>query len=160
MEHEFANTRKSLERVPEDRFAWKPHPKSWHMGGLATHISHIATWGATVLEGDSFDVMPPGTTEPPHMPDAANRAELIGSFDRNAAALRDKLAGASDEQLMQNWTLLKAGQPVFSMPRVAVLRSMIMNHLIHHRGQLTVYLRLNDIPVPALYGPSADEGTM
>ncbi|MGA2580641.1 MAG: DinB family protein [Bryobacteraceae bacterium] len=155
-DHEMANTRKALARVPEDKFGWKPHEKSMTLGRLATHIAEMPGWVSTTLESESFDFAPPGA--PAYQPKTAgSRAEILELFDKNAAAARTALSGASDAQLMVPWTLLAGGKAVFSMPRVAVLRSMVMNHTIHHRGQLVVYLRLNDVPVPALYGPSADE---
>ena len=155
-DHEMANTRKTLERVPEDKFGWKPHEKSMSMGRLATHVAELTGWVATTLETESLDFAPPGA--PPYQPKiAASRPGLLAIFDKNAAAARAALAAAGDAQLMVTWTLLGGGKTIFSMPRVAVLRGMVMNHLIHHRGQLAVYLRLNDVPVPALYGPSADE---
>lgn len=156
-DHEMANTRKALERVPEDKFGWKPHEKSMTLGRLATHVAELTGWVPATLESESFDfAQRPGA--PPFQPKtAASRAELLDLFDKNVAAARAAIGGASDAQLMVPWTLLDGGKTVFSMPRVAVLRSMVMNHTIHHRGQLAVYLRLNDVPVPALYGPSADE---
>ncbi len=157
-DHEMANTRKTLERVPESKWDWKPHPKSGTMGWLANHIAMFPGWAATTLATESFDFAPGG--KPIEMPNAPNRRDLLANFDRGVAQARAALGKATDEQLLQTWTLLNNGQTFFSMPRTAVLRGMIMNHLIHHRAQLCVYLRLNDVPVPALYGPSADEGTM
>jgi uncharacterized damage-inducible protein DinB len=155
-DHEMANTRRALERVPEDKSGWKPHEKSMTLGRLATHVAELSSWVPTTLESESFDFAPPGA--PPFQPKtAASRADLLEMFDKNVAAARAAIAAASDLQLMARWSLLNGGKTVFSMPRIAVLRSMVMNHMIHHRGQLAVYLRLNDVPVPALYGPSADE---
>lgn len=155
-DREMANTRKALERVPEDKFGWKPHAKSMTLGRLATHVAEMASWATTALETESLDFAPPG--QPPYQPQiAASRAALLEMFDKNVAAAQAAITAASDAQWMVNWTLLAGGQKLFSMPRIAVLRGMVMNHIIHHRGQLTVYLRLNDVPVPALYGPSADE---
>jgi uncharacterized damage-inducible protein DinB len=155
-DHEMANTRKTLERVPEDKFGWKPHEKSMTMGRLATHVAEMVEWIPTTFESESFDFMPPGA--PPYQPkNAASRAELLDKFDKGVSKARAAIAGASDAEMMTTWTLLGGGKTIFSMPRVAVLRGMVINHMIHHRGQLAVYLRLNDVPVPALYGPSADE---
>jgi uncharacterized damage-inducible protein DinB len=155
-DHEMANTRKTLERCPEDKFGWKPHPKSFSMASLATHIANMTGWTVDTINKDSFDVAPVGA--PPYKEEPAKtRQELLDKFDKNAAAARAALAGASDEDLMKTWSLLAGGQTLFSMPRIACIRSFVMNHTIHHRAQLTVYLRLNDVPVPALYGPSADE---
>jgi uncharacterized damage-inducible protein DinB len=155
-DHEMANTRKALERVPEDKFAWKPHEKSMALGRLATHIAELPGWIPQTLESESFDVAPPGA--PPFQPKTAgSRAEILEIFDKNVAAARTAIGGASDAQWMVRWTLLRGGQAMFSLPRIAVFRGMMMNHTVHHRAQLGVYLRLNDVPVPALYGPSADE---
>ena len=155
-DHEMANTRKMLERVPDDKLDWRPHAKSWDMVSLATHIAFIPSWCVDTIRKDSLDFAPPG--EPPMQNTAASsRADLLARFDRNVAAGRAAIDGASDEHLMKPWTLLAGGHEIFTMPRTAVLRSFVMNHGIHHRAQLGLYLRLNDIPVPGMYGPSADE---
>lgn len=156
-DQEMANTRKTLERVPDGKFGWKPHEKSMAMGHLAIHIASLPTWAVDTIRRDSYDVAPEGG-EPYKLPQAATTKEVLDLFDKSAAAARAAIAEASDEDLSKPWSLLKTGQPIFTMPRAAVLRSVVMNHGIHHRAQLGVYLRLNDIPVPALYGPSADEG--
>jgi uncharacterized damage-inducible protein DinB len=158
-DHEVVNTRKSIERVPDEKFDWKPHSKSMSMGGLAGHIAMIPSWAKMTLETPQLDVNPPGG-QPVPQPQLKTRAEVLAFFDQGVPAARAAIAAASDEAMMQQWTLLNGGKTVFSMPRVAVLRSMIMNHMIHHRAQLGVYLRLNDLPVPAVYGPSADETGM
>ena len=159
LDREMADARKTLERIPEDKFEWQPHPKSFTMIALATHIADMVGWGAITIDTDSFDYAPPGGEPYQEIP-AASRAELLERFDKGLAKLRAALAGASDETLMANWSLLGGGQTIFTKPRAACLRDMIFSHLIHHRAQLGVYLRLNDVPVPALYGPSADEGGM
>jgi len=158
-DQEMAGTRKTLERVPDEKLAWKPHPKSWTMGELATHVASILQWASMTIDQDSFDVAPPGA-EPYRNPLAGSRAELLDMFEKGVVAARAAIAGASDETLLKPWSLLKGGQPMMTMPRIAVVRSFVLNHGIHHRAQLGVYLRLNDIPVPAIYGPSADEGAM
>jgi uncharacterized damage-inducible protein DinB len=155
-DQEMANTRKTLERVPEDKFGWKPHEKSMAMGGLATHLSNIPTWAVYTIDQDSLDLAPEGKPLPPAEL-AKSQAELLALFDANAAKARAAIAGASDADLFQPWTLMSNGNTILAMPKIAVLRSFVMNHLIHHRAQLGVYLRLNDIPVPSIYGPSADE---
>jgi uncharacterized damage-inducible protein DinB len=154
---EMTNTRKTLERVPSEKFGWKPHQKSFAMGPLALHIATMTGWAVDAIEKDSFDVAPVGG-QPYQPPKAETTAELLALFDKGAAAARKALAGASDEHLMQPWSLLNGGKPIMTMPRIAVVRSFVMNHTIHHRAQLGVYLRLNDIAVPSIYGPSADEG--
>ena len=157
-DHETANTRKTLERAPEDRWDWKPHVKSMTVGGLTTHLANLLSWAVTTIEEDSFDLGPPGS-KPPAMQALGSRAEALEAFDKNVRAAREAIAGASDEMLLASWSLKAGGQTLFSMPKIAVLRSFVMNHMIHHRAQLGVYLRLCDVPVPALYGPSADEQT-
>ncbi len=152
-DHEMANTRKSLERVPDDKLGFKPHAKSMTLGALASHLATINGWADAIVNMDSFDVK----TAPPNVEFKSN-AELLGAFDQNVASARKAIAGAGDAQLMKPWTLSAGDKTIFTMPRIATLRSFILNHTIHHRAQLGVYLRLNDIAVPSIYGPSADEG--
>jgi uncharacterized damage-inducible protein DinB len=156
-EQEMANTRKTLERVPEDKLAWKPHEKSFSLGGLATHVSNLPSWTTYTFEKDELDIAPPGQ-ESFRVPEAKSRQELLDNFDKNLAAARAALNGATDERWNAPWSLLKGGAKIMTLPRTAVMRSFVMNHLIHHRAQLGVYLRLLDVPVPSIYGPSADEG--
>jgi uncharacterized damage-inducible protein DinB len=154
-----AGTRRSLERVPEDRLAWKPHEKSSSMGSLATHLARLPSWAVETIFRESIDIAPTdgsSTFGPP----ATSREEMLEMFDRNVAEARAAIAGVSDETLKQPWTMLAGGRVLFTRPRATVLREFVMNHIIHHRAQLGVYLRLNDIPVPALYGPTADERGM
>jgi uncharacterized damage-inducible protein DinB len=158
-DQEMAGTRTTLERVPEDKLDWRPHEKSMTMGGLATHIANMVNWATVTLTQDSFDFQPEGS-EPYREEPVKSRAELLAKFEQALASARTALAATSDETMMKNWSLLGGGKVMFTMPRIACLRGMILNHIIHHRAQLCVYLRMNDVPVPALYGPSADEGTM
>ena len=155
-DHEMANTRKTLERVPDEKFDWKPHVKSTPMGGLATHLSNIPTWAIYTMNEDSLDLAPGGVPLPRVEP-AKSRSELLELFDINVANARAAIAAAGDDELFKSWTLLSGGKEILTLPKIAVLRGFVMNHNIHHRAQLGVYLRLNDIPVPAIYGPSADE---
>jgi len=154
-DHEMENTRKSLERVPEDKLSFKPHAKSMTLGALATHLATINHWAEAILGLDSFDV----STAPPN-PELKSRAELLAAFDKNTANARKAIADATDAHLLKPWTLTAGSRTVLTMPRVAVVRCFLFNHTIHHRAQLGVYLRLNDVPVPSIYGPSADEGNM
>ena len=154
-DHEMANTRKTLERIPEDKFDWRPHEKSTTLRGLATHLSNLVSWAVHVVEKDELDAAPGGQPLRPKTIESVQ--EALETFDRNVAAARSAIAGAGDEHLMKPWTLLAGGKTIFTQPRAGVLRGMILNHTIHHRAQLAVFLRLNDVPVPALYGPSADE---
>jgi len=157
-DHEMANTRKTLERVPEDKFDWAPHPKSMKMGALAKHLADMPGWIVEAIQKDKLDIAPGGEYVPSPAP--KNRQELLALFDKNVAAAHKALAAANDDaHLMKPWSLLSAGKTLFTMPRVGVIRAFVLNHGIHHRAQLGVYLRLNDIPVPAIYGPSADENT-
>lgn len=153
---EMDNTRRTLERVPDDKFSWQPHPKSGTLGWMATHIATIPQWAKITLEQDSIDIAPPGGSNfvPPK---PANRKELLDVFDKNRSDARVALAAADDATYAKPWALLMGGKELFREPRAAVLRRMVFNHIIHHRGQLTMYLRQLDVPVPALYGPSADE---
>jgi uncharacterized damage-inducible protein DinB len=153
-DHEMATTRKCLERVPDDKFAWKPHEKSMTMGHLASHLAEMSTWAVAGLNQDSLDL---GDYKPWS---AGSQKELLESFDKNVAAARDAIAGSDDANYMKTWTLKAGGKDLMSMPKIAVVRSFVINHIIHHRGQLSVYLRENNVPVPSIYGPSADEGQM
>jgi uncharacterized damage-inducible protein DinB len=150
-DQEMANTRKLLECVPEDKFAWKPHEKSMTLGRLASHVAEMPQWAAMTVNTDKLDLTP--DMKPFN---AANKAELIEAFNSNVSAGREAIAGAGDEHLTKTWTLLFQGNLMLSMPRIDVLRSTVMSHMIHHRGQLSVYLRLLDVPIPGMYGPSAD----
>ena len=156
-DHEMANTRKTLDRVPDDKLDWKPHEKSFSLGGLATHLANIPSWTAHTFDRDELDIAPPG--EPPfRLKEVKSHDELLDAFDKNVASARAALEAASDENWQGKWSLLHGGNPIFTLPRTAVMRGFVMNHLIHHRAQLGVYLRLLDVPVPSIYGPSADEG--
>lgn len=155
-DQEMKSTRKCLERIPDDKFNFKPHLKSFSMGALAVHIATMLDWGVVTLGSDSFDYAPVGG-EPYVPPVAKTNAELLAMFDEASVKFRAALAATENDAMMNPWSLMAAGQTMFTMPKAAVLRGMIFNHIVHHRGQLSVYLRLCDIPVPALYGPSADE---
>ena len=156
-DHEMENTRKTLERIPDDKWNWKPHDKSGSVGWLAGHIATMPGWAAMTIKTENFDYAPVDGPSM-QMPKIENKQQLLAEFDKNVAETREALAGVSDQEIMKEWSLLGGGKPVFKMPRVACIRGMVMNHLIHHRAQLLVYYRLLGIPVPGLYGPSADEG--
>lgn len=153
---EMASTRKVLERVPVENSDFKPHPKSGSLGWLAWHVADLPHWVVETVNKDELDFAPVGVPRPAP-PKVESREALLASFDQKVAAARAAIAGVSDERLAGSWTLKAGGHTIFTMPRAAVLRSFVMNHLIHHRAQLGVYLRLNDVPVPGMYGPSADE---
>ncbi len=156
MEHEARTTRTCLERVPADKFDWKPHEKSMEFGRLAAHIAEMFDWTPATLQQPELDFakwdykpFEPKTTD-----------DLLEYFDKNVAEAIDVLRNTSDDVFMENWTMRNGDQVYFTLPKIAVMRSFVMNHIVHHRGQLSVYLRLNDISVPSIYGPSADEGQM
>ncbi|MGD0667303.1 MAG: DinB family protein [Bryobacteraceae bacterium] len=153
-DQEMATTRRLLERIPDDKFSFKPHPKSMDMASLATHLTELVNWVPDTIGKDSIDL---AAFDPSARKIAASRAELLTMFDKSVATARAALAKAENDQLMQPWSLKSGEKVFFTMPKVVVLRSFVFNHSVHHRGQLSVYLRLNDIPVPAMYGPSADE---
>ena len=154
-DHEMQTTRKLLELVPEENAGWTPHSKSMTLGALAIHIATIPSWVQPTLETTELDVNPPGGT-PWVQPKYQTTAGMLEFFDGAVAQARAMIAQCPDAELFVTWTLRNNGAAMFSMPRVAVLRSFIMNHLIHHRGQLSVYLRLLDKPLPSIYGPTAD----
>lgn len=154
-DNEMANTRKTLERVPDNKFDWKPHEKSMAMGSLAGHLANLPSWGSLTVGSDSFDMAPGG--QPVTTPPLSSGKEVLATFDENVAKTREAITGASDEELFKPWSLMSNGNTILTMPKIAVLRNFVMNHMIHHRAQLGVYLRLNDLPVPSIYGPSADE---
>ncbi len=156
-DQEMAKTRSILSRIPMDKFDWKPHEKSFSMGDLANHVARMAGWGMSTMSTDSLDYAPVDGP-PPEPPIARTSEELLALFDESVAGFREAVEKATDDDFMAPWTLQAGGEDLFTMPRGAVVRTLILNHIVHHRAQLTVYLRLNDLPVPGLYGPSADEG--
>ena len=149
---EMANTRKALERIPDDQLQFRPHEKSWTLRELAGHVAQVPGWLTMTLQTAELDV-----SQPFPEPKLDTKADILATFDAALAEARPALEAASGDDLMATWTMKMGDQEVFSMPKVAVLRSFVLNHMIHHRGQLTVYLRLSGGSVPALYGPSADE---
>lgn len=152
-DHEMGVARKVIERVDDAQFGWKPHEKSMSLGRLATHVAEIPMWGHTILSQSEFNMIP-GEHTPA---EKASTAEILAFFDEQVSAIRSILAEKTDAELMSTWTFKDNGKELFSMPRVAAWRAWVMNHLIHHRGQLSVYLRQTGSKVPSIYGPSADE---
>jgi uncharacterized damage-inducible protein DinB len=153
-DREMGLTRRVLERVPEQQFAWKPHDKSMTLGRLAEHLAEIPMWCRVTIMESGIDM---GTGRPAGYTPPATRAAVLAMFDKNLADARAALTGRSDAELMAPWKLSHQGKEVFTMPKAVVLRGFVMNHMIHHRGQMSVYLRLQNVPVPSMYGPSADE---
>lgn len=151
-DQEMANTRKILQAMPDGDFTWKPHPKSMALGRLASHVAEMPSWAEHTVNFEKLVITP--DMKPLN---AATKAELLEAFENFVVPARAAIAGASDEHLLKTWELEYGGHILMSMPRIAVLRSVVMNHMIHHRGQLSVYLRLKDVPIPGMYGPSADE---
>jgi uncharacterized damage-inducible protein DinB len=156
LEMEAAATRRHLERLPEDKLDWKPADKSMTMSRLATHLAEMPSWGVEVLTTDEMDINPPGG-EPYRPLELESVPEILELFDDKVAKLRAALESTSDEDFGKPWTFKDGGVEIFTEPKLGVLRAMVLNHAIHHRGQLSVFLRLNGVPLPATYGPSADE---
>jgi uncharacterized damage-inducible protein DinB len=158
-DQEMANTRKVLERIPADKLNWKAHPKSNTIGWVGAHLADIPGWVDMTLKTNELDIAPPGR-EPYRMPEPESVPALLELFDKNVASGRAALRAARDEDFSKPWSLLQGGTVLMTMPRIVVLRSWVLNHIIHHRAHLCVYLRLNDVPVPGMYGPSADDAGM
>lgn len=150
---EMATTRRVLERIPEDKLTWKPHQKSMSLGRLAGHIAELPRLGSRIVEQEKM-VAGAGPNAPTEV---TSRQQALQILDENVAKTRAAIAGASDEHLVKEWSLEAQGKTFFTLPRIVALRGFMLHHLIHHRGQLSVYLRLNDVPLPMIYGPSADE---
>ncbi|MCW8131549.1 MAG: DinB family protein [Planctomycetota bacterium] len=156
LQHEAVPTRKMLEAVPASALSWKPHAKSFTLGKLAGHIAEIPGWTKETITLDVFEMDP--TTYKPF--DPKEPREIVALFDKNLGIAVEHMQKATDAALMATWAMKIGGRTVFSMPRIAVLRGMILNHMYHHRGQLSVYLRMQDVPLPKVYGPTADDPGM
>ena len=152
LEREAQTTRRVLERVPTDKLAWKPHVKSMSLGRLAQHVATIPGNISGMARLDSFDVEK--FAEPAAL---ESTAAIVAAFDESLAQAKADLAATDDAAMMKNWSFSMGGKAIMTVPRIGVFRAILLNHLYHHRGQLTVYLRLLDVPVPSIYGPSADE---
>lgn len=154
-DHELATTRRLLERVPEAEFWWKPHQKSMTLGQLAGHVANIPFWCSAAMDAPFYDLAANGKETRLEAP--VSRDVLLKEFDAKVSAARASLAKATDADMLAPWSLKRGDHEIFTMPRISAVRSFVMNHLIHHRGQLSVYLRLKDVPLPPMYGPTADE---
>ena len=152
-DQEMAATRLVLERLPESAFGWRPHPKSYDLGGLAAHLAQIPRWGTSILKHDGHDLA--AATAPGIA--LTTVADVLAKFDSHVTEVRAGLLEMADAQLLAPWALRRGTHLVLSMPRIAALRAFVVHHSIHHRGQMTVYLRLQDVPLPPLYGSTADE---
>jgi DinB superfamily len=156
-EREMETTRLVLERVPEACAQWKPHPKSRSLGELSTHLGEIPRFVPWILTSDSFDPAPPGG-EPYRAPSFESTSQLVTRFNENVGKARSAITAVTDDaDFLVPWSLKRGGKMMFTVPRVAALRTFLLNHMIHHRGQLTVYLRLQNVPLPSVYGPTADQ---
>ncbi|HZF10148.1 MAG TPA: DinB family protein [Thermoanaerobaculia bacterium] len=153
---EMATTRRVLDRIPEDRLNWQPHAKSMTLGRLATHLAEIPGYAALTLTQEGLDLAAARAAgAAPKI--LATRQEILDLFDANVATGRAAIEATGDDTFGQAWTMRRGEQVIFTLPRVGALNSVVIHHTIHHRGQLSVYLRLNDVAVPSIYGPSADE---
>lgn len=155
-DQEMGNLRKVISRVPDGKADWRPHPKSMALGYMAVHLARLASLVNRIVEGDEMDVGK-ASASGWKMPEFESAAATVAMFDEVVKSARAAIASASDSEMMKPWSLKNNGETRFTLPKVAALRTMVFNHMIHHRGQLTVYLRLNDVPLPSLYGPTADE---
>ncbi len=156
---EMANTRKVLERIPADKLDWKVHEKSNTLRWVGTHLANIPGWTEITLKQDSLDIAPPGG-EAYRTTEAESVSAMLEVFDRNVTSGRAAIVAARDEAFSEPWSLLSGGAVIFTLPRLTVIRRFVLSHSIHHRAHLCVYLRLNGVPVPGLYGPSGDKGGM
>lgn len=160
LERELKVTRTVLERLPAEHYGWKPHEKSMTLGRLASHLSELPSWASETVSEDSFDIAPASGQPKYTAANFATRQEILDAFDAGVRQARERIAATDDTAMFQPWSLKRGGDTVFTLPRAAVLRTWLFSHVIHHRGQLTVYLRMTGAPVPSIYGPSADESGM
>ncbi len=151
LEQEAQTTKRVLDRVPEDKLAWRPHPKSWSLGQLALHLANIPGGVANLSQPDTIELPAFEQAE------AKSKTEILDAFTKSLAGAKEMLRAMDDRRATATWTLTKGGKPIMSVPRVGLLRMVMLNHQYHHRGQLAVYLRMLNVPVPSIYGPSADE---
>jgi uncharacterized damage-inducible protein DinB len=157
--HEQPSTRRHLERVPPGQPDWKPHPKSMTLSRLSSHVAEIPTWAGSTVRETELDLAPP-EAKPPGTKAHGSASELVRAFDANMADALSAVRSASDAHWMMPWSLKYGGKVVFTLPRIVVMRNFVLNHLIHHRAQLGLYLRMLGVAVPATYGPTADEAAM
>jgi uncharacterized damage-inducible protein DinB len=151
LDQEAQTTKRVLDRIPDDKLSWRPHPKSFSLGQLALHIASVPGGVTTIAMQDTSEV--PNFTQP----EAKSRQEILDTFSKSLESAKGNLNKMDDARMAATWTLTRSGKVVMSAPRAAFLRSVLLNHVYHHRGQLSVYLRMLDVPVPSIYGPSADD---
>lgn len=153
---ELRSTRRMLESVPDSALDYQPHAKSMNLARLAGHVAEMPSWGILTAQQRELDISPKdGPQYQPYI--TTGRDAMLKFFDKYHAEAKEVIGALSDEAMREPWTLLARGEPIFTMPRIQVLKSMVLNHMIHHRAQLSVYLRMNDVPIPGMYGPSADD---
>jgi uncharacterized damage-inducible protein DinB len=153
-DHEMAVTRRLLERAPEAAFTWRPHEKSFSLSGICSHLSRIPHWGVAILNHDGYDLVRDAV---PRGDEKTSVADILATHDGFVKEVRARLTEILDAELMATWSLKRDGKVLMSMPRISAFKSFVINHTIHHRGQLSVYLRLQNVPLPPIYGPTADE---
>lgn len=153
-DHEMASTRRVLARAPDAQFGWRPHEKSWTLASIATHLANIPRWGVSVLKHNSYDLVLDAGESPVEQPTVA---DVLALFDRHVAEARTALTETTEGELIVPWALKRDGVVMMSVPRIQAFKSFAISHIVHHRGQLTVYLRLLGVPLPPIYGPTADE---
>ncbi len=151
-DHEMGTTRRLLERLPDEKLSWKPHAKSMSLGGLATHLANLPHWGGIIIDTDGFDL----DAAPPPLAEKTSRGDIVSAFEEERQRTRG-LLDKTDAELTARWTLSRGGHEMFTLPKMSAFRTFVLYHSVHHRGQLSVYLRMNDVALPAIYGPSADE---
>ena len=155
-DHEMASTRRVLARAPESLFSWKPHEKSWTLGGICTHLANIPRWGVSILRHNSYDLV-----RDAGQPSAekTSLADVLATFDQHVRDARAALVDITEGELIVPWSLKRDDVVMMSVPRIQAFKSFAISHVVHHRGQLTVYLRLQNVPLPPIYGPTADEAS-
>jgi uncharacterized damage-inducible protein DinB len=153
-DREMGLTRRALERVPDGRFDWRPHPASVTLGRLAEHLTEMPMWASNTMDQRELEAT---TQRPPDYQPPSTRAAVLAQFDASYRAARQRLVNKTDAEFAAPWTLKNAGKEVFTAPKATVMRNFVLNHMIHHRAQLTVYFRMLGVPVPSIYGPSGDE---
>ena len=155
-DHEMASTRRVLARAPDAMLSWRPHERSWTLGGISTHLAHLPSWGVSILKKNNYDLVRDAGDRPV---EKISVADVLATFDRHVSDARAALVEITEGELIVPWSLKRDGVVMMSVPRIQAFKSFAINHAVHHRGQMTVYLRLLNIPLPPIYGPTADEAS-